>query len=672
MSWMQKLFETYEACSQNSAYTDPPQVEDGSKEAPALMPISHTSQQAHICVTLDAAGNFVRAELMPLKSYFFIPATEESAGRTGKKVAPHPLIDKVHYCASDYKGKKNASFKGAHQEYLALLTNWCESRFSHPMIEAVKKYIIKNSVVTDLIKEKILLLDKDGKLLTEPHGQLGNNIFSYLTANKDTKKYDQGDAFIFWKVIGNYLNNKTWNNPELQKLWIQFYSDRDKVNSLCITSGNISTCATNHPKYIRYAGDGAKLISSNDSSNYTYRGRFLKPEEACTVGYEVSHKIHNALRWLIARQGYHNADMTIVAWAVSGARVPNPCEDLLDLSDEDILCDDPSPETSNSSKNAQPPLNMGVEFAKRLNRAIAGCKVNLKDTDNIAILALDAVSKGRLSVTFYREQFLNQYLDKLQSWQIHFSWPLPIHSAKKTKHKSLWPQLSPHAPTPENIGRVVFGRCSDSGDLTLDKKSRTAIIDRLLPCIVDESPLPWDIVESCIHRALRYEKLKSEDAALVLSVACSVYKGYYSRINIKEYSMTLERTRTSRDYLYGRLLGIARYIERTSLTLSNETRPTNAEKMIQRFSDYPCETWKQLELQLTPYILRLQNSKDVKLLGHAQKYLSETYDLFSPDDFNSPQKLSGEFLLGYHTQLSALYSPAQPSESADNTSNEGA
>ena len=111
MSWMQKLFETYEACSQNSAYTDPPQVEDGSKEAPALMPISHTSQQAHICVTLDAAGNFVRAELMPLKSYFFIPATEESAGRTGKKVAPHPLIDKVHYCASDYKGKKTLRLK---------------------------------------------------------------------------------------------------------------------------------------------------------------------------------------------------------------------------------------------------------------------------------------------------------------------------------------------------------------------------------------------------------------------------------------------------------------------------------------------------------------------------------------------------------------------------------
>ena len=48
MSWMQKLFETYEACSQNPAFVDPPQAENGGKEAPALMPVSHTSQQAHI------------------------------------------------------------------------------------------------------------------------------------------------------------------------------------------------------------------------------------------------------------------------------------------------------------------------------------------------------------------------------------------------------------------------------------------------------------------------------------------------------------------------------------------------------------------------------------------------------------------------------------------------
>ena len=99
MSWMQKLFETYEACSQNPAFVDPPQAENGGKEAPALMPVSHTSQQAHIHVVIDGAGNFVRAELLPLKMQFIIPATEDSAGRTSGD-SPHPLDDKIHYCAN--------------------------------------------------------------------------------------------------------------------------------------------------------------------------------------------------------------------------------------------------------------------------------------------------------------------------------------------------------------------------------------------------------------------------------------------------------------------------------------------------------------------------------------------------------------------------------------------
>ena len=64
MSWMQKLFETYEACSQNPAFVDPPQAENGGKEAPALMPVSHTSQQAHIHVVIDGAGALAGRKLL--------------------------------------------------------------------------------------------------------------------------------------------------------------------------------------------------------------------------------------------------------------------------------------------------------------------------------------------------------------------------------------------------------------------------------------------------------------------------------------------------------------------------------------------------------------------------------------------------------------------------------
>ena len=134
-----------------------------------------------------------------------------------------------------------------------------------------------------------------------------------------------------------------------------------------------SPVATKHPRNIRRPGDGAKLISSNDTANFTFRGRFLDAGEACTVGYAASHKAHNALRWLIARQGYRNGEQAVVAWAVSGARVPNPCEDLLNLSDEDSLRDDAPDASVDAAVSAQPktpPPNMGLVFGQSLRKAM--------------------------------------------------------------------------------------------------------------------------------------------------------------------------------------------------------------------------------------------------------------------------------------------------------------
>ena len=671
MSWMQKLFEAYEACARNSDYTEPPQAEDGGKEAPALMPVSHTSQQAHICVTLDNEGNFKRAELMPLKAQLIIPATEGSAGRSGAKVAPHPLIDKIHYCAKDYKGKKAKTFKGGFEAYFELLTNWSESEFTHPMLRAVHAFIAKGALVSKLVEAGILRVDTSGDLLTNPEEGETDGIFKYITKDQKTKLFDQGDAIVCWKVVGSDLEDRTWRNKELQKQWMLFDAQQVKNSALCMVAGEVVGCAQNHPRNIRRPGDGAKLISSNDAANFTFRGRFLEAEQACTVGYETSHKAHNALRWLIARQGYRNGKQVVVAWAVSGARVPNPCDDLLFMDDEELLWDavsDLSADADEGGRSKTPPPNMGLVFAERLRKALAGYRADLRDTDGIAVMALDAIGKGRLAITFYREQMPEQYLGNLQKWQEDCAWPLPVPTGGMQQGVDrLWPKLKAFAPTPETIARVAYGRCDDKERLAIDKKTRLEIIERLLPCIVDGRPLPIDIIESCLRRALKFEKLKFEESVLVLSVACALYKGYNARcVKKRGYDMCLDRERDSRDYLYGRFLGIARYIERSALDISGESRPTNAERRIQRFADHPFSTWRQLELDLTPYIQRLQGSQSMGLLVRAQQDMDEVYKLFATKNFTSTDKLSGEFLLGYHCQLMALYTKAKK----DNTSEE--
>ncbi len=675
MSWMQKLFETYEACSLDPDYTSPPQAEDGGREAPALMPVSHTSQQAQICVTLDGEGNFQRAELLPPKTQFIIPATEDSAGRTSGD-APHPLSDKIHYCAKDYEGGKKNLFA----LYSAQLQAWCESPQAHPKAKAVHAYVSKGRLVQDLLACGILRADASGVLLTEPaqeDKEAGkDSIFNRLQPKKINGEVvrDQGEALVVWSVVEpGAVESRTWKDASLQQAWMAYDAAQMQQRDLCMVQGVESVVAKKHPRNIRRPGDGAKLISSNDAANFTFRGRFDEPEQACTVGYETSHKAHNALRWLIARQGYRNGEQAVVAWAVSGARVPNPCGNLLDdIDDEDLMRDDAPASSEAVVAEAQPrtpPPNMGLVFAQRLRKAMAGYKADLKDTDGVAIMALDAASPGRLSVTFYREQMLEQYLGNLEAWQEHCAWVLPVRLPDEQKGKGKKQKrtvYAAYAPLPETIARVAYGR-------RMDDTLRKATVERLLPCIVDGAHLPRDLVEGCVRRACNRAALEDWEWPEVLGVACAMYKGYRAiNFDEKRFDMALDETIDSRDYLYGRLLAVAEYIERTALQQAGEKRATNAERLIQRFADHPYATWRQLELQLAPYMQRLQNSSSAGLLGRAKKILREICDRFSPEAFQSPAKLSGEFLLGYHCQMSAFYTKSEKDAAPEEHTQEGA
>lgn len=110
--------------------------------------------------------------------------------------------------------------------------------------------------------------------------------------------------------------------------------------------------------------------------------------------------------------------------------------------------------------------------------------------------------------------------------------------------------------------------------------------------------------------------------------------------------MALEEERTSRDYLYGRLLALAEHIESIALRKNQEgERETNAERYTVRFAERPCETWMTIELKLKPYFARLGRTMEAY-----RKLMDSIVNLFQENDFTKPGHLSGEFLLGYHCQ----------------------
>ena len=113
--------------------------------------------------------------------------------------------------------------------------------------------------------------------------------------------------------------------------------------------------------------------------------------------------------------------------------------------------------------------------------------------------------------------------------------------------------------------------------------------------------------------------------------------------------MALEKERTSRDYLYGRLLAVADQVEAKALQLAKENRGTTASRLMQRFSDRPFSTWKNIEEVLKPYKDRIR-SKYPGLLDGYEELLDEIHCQILTANYIKDAKLTGEYLLGYHCQ----------------------
>ena len=117
-----------------------------------------------------------------------------------------------------------------------------------------------------------------------------------------------------------------WEDTTLFDAFIRFFYQRENSNGpqcLCMVSGQEKRRARQHPKGIIPMNGNAKLISSNDTSNFTYLGRFTSEEQAMEISYEASQKAHNALHWLAAEQGARSVfgERTFLCWNPQGRKV---------------------------------------------------------------------------------------------------------------------------------------------------------------------------------------------------------------------------------------------------------------------------------------------------------------------------------------------------------------
>jgi CRISPR-associated protein Csd1 len=647
VSWIQKLYETYENCQSEIG------VVTSEKNVP-LLPICHTTQKAQVEIVIDQNGNFIRARVIPRDdARTVIPCTENSGGRTSGE-APHPLCDKLQYVANDYNvfgGNKDSYF----QSYIDLLSEWMKFE-ENKKVNLILNYVKGGSVIKDLINYKILYTSNDNKLLKQRVGKKENkevlDIFDLLPGRINKKgeiENWQADAFIRWIIeIPNDPQTNVWTDRQIISSWIKYYSQTKQNKNLCYVTGEELYMADMQPAKLRNDGDKAKLISSNDWDGFTFRGRFTDTKkhnnyQTCGVGFEITQKAHSALRWLISRQGYRNEDQAIVAWDTSGKMIPDPLADPLSILGEDELASD-NLEVVPTAQN----------IALKFNKKIAGYKEDLGDTRGIVVIGLDSANPGRMAITFYRELTGSDFLAKIEQWHKTCAW---VHNYRSIEDKNNKNGKRKHiqfmgAPAPINIAEAAYGN-------KVDDKLKKVTVARLLPCIIDGQKIPRDIVDSAVRRATNRVGMEEWEWNKTLSIACALFRKY----NEKEgYNMALDENRKTRDYLYGRLLALADSLEQWALNRAGENRQTNAARLMQRFADHPYSTWRTIELSLVPYKARLGGQSQKR-----QALIDKVHDMFDPpEDYTSDKKLSGEFLLGYHCQREALIPKKSDSESIPN------
>ncbi len=637
MSWMEKLYETYEniqASKENFVGESLP------------TPPAHVEQQAHIEITLDMDGNFKGAEAVA-KEITLLPATEASAGRTSGG-EPHPLCDKIQYVAgdySDYGGVSSSYFddfksgSDTKQGYLSLLSAW-EKYSREPMLTAVRKYVAKKEVVKDLVRARVLFADEQNILLTSWDGENPPPIFKNLTKKQDKNKksiLDQGSALVRWKVIlPGVAEDRVWKNESLIDSWISFNLSQQTNKNLCYVSGQNIPFAVNHPARIRHSGDKAKLVSANDQSGFTFRGRFSDSEECCTVGYDVTQKAHSALRWLIGRQSaFRNDTQVIVAWAVRNANLQKLVANTDEILGDVFIDSSLEPE---SFENAE---DIGQEYALKLKKKISGYRAELKDRDDIVVMALDSATPGRMAVTYYREIKGSEFLERIENYHIRYAW----RQFFGKDHQFIG------APAIDQIAKIAY-----AGKTSPELMKST--VSRLLPSVMDGAPIPPDLLLSVCRRAASPLSVEPWEHSKLMGIACGLYSGAHIE---RGYQMSLEENRCMRDYLFGRLLAVADYLEDSALRVAGESRDTTAMKLMQKFSERPYSTWSTIEGNLSSYMSRLKTRRPKKL-KYLRDLLDDIHAKFPDGEYENDKKLSPEFLLGYHCQRHELYKKTEEAE----------
>lgn len=594
MGLFQAALETYDT------FEDKVGVYESNKSEP-LAPVGHLIAKADIEITIDMDGKFIQAAIVPKdQAKVIIPVTEESAGRSSN-IAPHPLCEQIQYlCSYDSKSSEKR------EKYLSQLRNWIDSGYGNPKISAIYSYVDGDTLLEDLVKSGII--------------------------TRKEQKPDKPKLMVVWNVLGDGNESRVTHDRNLMKNYADYYQAlmNNGRTKICMISGKDTVPAEQHLKGVFSFNGNAKLISANDKTNFTYRGRFRTSDEALTIGYEASQKAHNALKWIVSNYGKTYGGRAFVCWSPEGDSVPDPSEALLDsLWNEE------------EEEIKEPEFK---DYSRALGRKLMGFHANLNSIQGSETVTacFDAATSGRLAVTFFSEIRTEDYLQRLYDWDYSCCW----------FNKDSTSILSPSLPV---ISKYAFGTERDrthAGKIEVDDKINKQTIERLLRCRIGKEKIPFDIERRLVENASRMNLYGKDTRRTLLATACAVVKKYHYDYQKEDLTMTLEEDRKDRSYQFGRLLAVYEKIERDTFDV-DEKREPNAIQLQSVYCNRPLHYAFELDKQMErAYFAKLSPGTRIyykNLIGN----IMEIIGTFPEKEWDKP--LSDTYLIGYYLQRKSLY-----------------
>lgn len=590
-----------------------------------LVPIGYTTFEAEIEIRIDENSNFLLAKKIDKgERTTLIPCSEQSESRTNQ-IEPHLLFDSLLYlnnCENYVTTEVHKKYTGKKEikKYNECFMNTLKSildKHDNEYIKIYYNYLLKNKLIDDLIKSNIFeTIDETTNLI------------------KEETELKQFVRFIIVKEDNTEINLST--NEDIIKFYQNIYMEKNSgIDGIDYNSGEKCKIGNLFPKKIRNTGDQAKLFSSNDSG-FAYKGLFEDQYQAVTIGKINADKSHNALKYLIKKQGIKLNDKIILLFGtINNLNILD--DDYFSYFDDEINNYDSYKELSDALKN---------KIYKKNE------ELNIDDTSYIDVVILDSLCKGRLSINYYKEfqgKQIKKFIKNVDNWYIDTLW----YGYSQKKYFSF---------SPFNLAKITY--CKESKSSSNEKVIKNTTMNLILKMINGEK-INRSFVNLITNRAsnpLKFEDKRNWNN--IIKAACQINRKYYNDKFKKEViPLEMENKEYEINYELGKLLAVCDLIEKSVSDEDHNHKETNAKKYFSNYMKNPMKTYALIFEKLLPYEKKLKSSY---LLKERQNIINN----INPNEFKLAKNLDGRALCGYDAYISEYYKKIKEKKNKEDLKNE--